>query len=344
MAKPRKKKPAWASYSYDELLDLRFSDLDLKLVDTPLIKLVNQLYAELGQRNISFRPTCWLSDEWFSPDATPGIAIPFYLAHPKLAKLEARQVYQVEGGTDRSCMQLLRHEAGHAICTAYQLYRRAGFKRLFGRFNKPYPDSYRPNPNSKNYVMHLDWWYAQSHPAEDFAETFSVWLKPRSSWRKVYSDWPAIRKLEYMDELMASIMHRTPINRNRAYVDPVSSLRKTLREHYQQKRSRYGVNVPHVYDSELIRLFNGDGDESRGRRSAVTFLRKYRTELCDACARGTGMYPYDIAQILQEMIVRCRELGLTISRSDQEVKMDVSIFIVMQSFDYRQRLNYRIAI
>ena len=26
--------------------------------------------------------------------------------------------------------------------------------------------------------MHLDPWYAQSHPDEDFAETFAVWLTP----------------------------------------------------------------------------------------------------------------------------------------------------------------------
>ncbi len=340
----RIKKQVWSNYSFDELLDLRFSDLKLRLADTPLIKLVDQLYDELEQRNISFKPQCWLSDEWFSPDASPGIAIPFYLAHPKLARLEAKQIYHVEGGTTRSCMQLLRHEAGHAICTAYRLYRRAGFKRLFGRFDKPYPDYYRPNPNSKNYVMHLDWWYAQSHPAEDFAETFSVWLKPRSNWRKLYSDWPAIRKLEYMDELMGSIAHKSPVNRNRRQLEPISRLRTTLREHYEHKRSHYGVNIPHVYDSELIRLFKQDGDESRGRRSAARFLAKYQTELCAACAHGTGMYPYDIAQIIQEMIVRCRELGLTISRTDDEVKMDVAIYIVMQSFDYRQKLGYRIAL
>ena len=147
-----------------------------------------------------------------------------------------------------------------------------------------------------------------------------------------------------MDELMGSIMNRTPINRHRFFIDPISSIHKTLREHYQQKRSRYGVNIPHVYDSELIMLFKGDGNENSGSRSAATFLRKYQAELCDACARGTGLYPYDIAQIVQKMILRCRELGLTISRTDQEVKRDVAIFIIMQSFDYRQRLGYRIVI
>ena len=271
--------------------------------------------------------------------------MPFYLAHPKLTKLEAKQVYEVEGGTDRSCMQLLRHEAGHAICTAYQLYRRKRFRQLFGRHNKPYPMYYRPNPNSKNYVMHLDWWYAQSHPAEDFAETFAVWLKPRSMWRKVYRGWPVMRKLEYIDKLLNSLINKKPLNNNRKFIDPISKLKKTLGEHYEVKRGHYGVNIPHVYDSELIRLFKGFIDNNtKRRRTAATFLKKYSSELCQFCARGTGMYPYDIAQILQDMMVRCRELKLSITRPEDEVKMDVAIFIVMQTMNYRQRISHRITI
>ena len=122
----------------------------------------------------------------------------------------------------------------HAICTAYQLNRRKKIKQAFGKFNKPYPDYYRPNPKSKNYVMHLDWWYAQSHPAEDFAETFAIWLKPRSRWRKDYKDWPVLKKLEYMDELMATLVNKKPLNSKRKFLDPISRLKKTLGEHYQQ--------------------------------------------------------------------------------------------------------------
>ena len=49
---------------------------------------VERLYGELARRGIRFRPHCWLAEEWFSPDGVPGIAIPFYLAHPRLARLE----------------------------------------------------------------------------------------------------------------------------------------------------------------------------------------------------------------------------------------------------------------
>ena len=340
----RFKRPVWADYSFEEILDLRFSDLKLKLEDTPLLKFVEQLYGELEWRGIRFKPHCWLSDEWFSPDGVPGIALPFYLAHPRLEKLEARQIHEVEGGTDRECMKLLRHEAGHAICTAYQLYRRKRFKKLFGRFHKTYPDYYSPNPKSKNYVMHLDWWYAQSHPAEDFAETFAVWLKPRSRWRKDYHDWPVIKKLEYVEELMEVISEQKPLVTRRNYIDPVSKIRKTLREYYQQKREHYGVDIPQVYDGELIRLFKGYNGDSRQRTKAAAFLRKYHAELCEICARGTSMTPYVISQILQEMMIRCREMKLSISRPVDEVKMDVAIFIALQSQSYRHRVNHRIAI
>ena len=46
--------------------------------------------------------------------------------------------------------------------------------------------------------MHLEQWYAQSHPDEDFAETFAVWLAPDSHWRERYAGWPVLRKLEYV--------------------------------------------------------------------------------------------------------------------------------------------------
>jgi len=86
---------------------------------------VRQLYRELNSRGITFRPHVWLSDEWFTPDGVPGIAVPFYLAHPRLRELERSQMLEVEGGTHDWCMRILRHECGHALDNAYRLHRRA---------------------------------------------------------------------------------------------------------------------------------------------------------------------------------------------------------------------------
>jgi hypothetical protein len=338
-----KKQPVWANYSDEDLLSMRFFSLKLRLEDTPLQARIHQLYDELEARGLYFRPHCWLAEEWFSPDGIPGIAIPFYLAHPRLAKLESRQMFEVEGGNERWCMKLLRHEAGHAITTAYQLHRRKRWKKIFGDYSRAYPSHYTPRPKSKNYVLHLEWWYAQSHPAEDFAETFAVWLKSGSKWRQQYRNWPALKKLEYIDELMGTIAGKPASKKSRQQVDPISRINKTIGEHYREKREHYGIDVPEVYDGELLRLFPQNGGKGR-QRSAAAFLKRIAPELCRMCAWGTGEYPYVISQLLQDMILRCREMKLWVTRPEEEVKVEVAIFITVQTINYLHRVHHRVPV
>jgi hypothetical protein len=119
---------------------------------------------------------------------------------------------EVEGGARRECMQLLRHEAGHVVEYAFALHKRKRWQRLFGRAGARYPDHYQPDPSSRDHVQHLRRWYAQCHPDEDFAETFAVWLTPRSAWKKRYAEWPkALEKLEYVDEVMTEIAGEKPL-------------------------------------------------------------------------------------------------------------------------------------
>src|ERR1043166_1872524 len=181
--------PAWVGLSDEELLDIRMCDLGLTIEGTDLEARIAQLNAELDARGLTFRPYYWLSDEWFTPDGIPGIAIPFYLAHARLAKLEFAQMLEVEGSDPIEALRILRHEAGHAIDNAYALRRRPRRRRLFGSPGIEYPEYYTPKPYSKSYVQHLDHWYAQSHPDEDFAETFAVWLDPDSMWPTRYAGW-----------------------------------------------------------------------------------------------------------------------------------------------------------
>src|SRR5439155_877872 len=98
------------------------------------------------------------------PVGFPGIAIPFYLAHPRLAKLELAQMLEVEGGDAESCLRILRHEAGHAIDNGYLLRRRPRRRKLFGSPTVEYPEYYTPKPYSKRFVQHLDHWYGQRLP------------------------------------------------------------------------------------------------------------------------------------------------------------------------------------
>ncbi|HTK86129.1 MAG TPA: putative zinc-binding metallopeptidase, partial [Nitrospiraceae bacterium] len=218
----------WASLTDEQLLDLRLCDLHLKLEGSPLEERIAQLYRELDERGLRFRPHFWLSDEWFTPDGVPGIAIPFYLAHSRLAKLELNQMLEVEGGDADWCMRILRHEAGHAIENAFAIRRRPRRQQLFGKSSVPYPDHYSFKPYSKSFVVHLGSWYAQSHPDEDFAETFAIWLTPESQWQQRYAGWPALKKLTYVDQLMRSLAGQEPRVVVTEEVDPLRRLRKTL--------------------------------------------------------------------------------------------------------------------
>jgi len=256
-ADPEPLKPVdWTTFSDERLLEVRMSDLKLTIEGTDLELRIAEITAELDARGLAFRPFYYLSDEWFTPDGVPGIAIPFYLAHPRLAKLELKEMLEVEGGDPESCLRILRHEVGHAIDNAYDLRRRPTRRRLFGNPATEYPEYYTPKPYSKSFVQHLDHWYAQSHPDEDFAETFAVWLDPHSMWGPRYAGWPAQRKLEYMDRLMREIATARPRVKSVRRLDPLPRLKKTLGEHYRSKREHYGLDHPDFYESDLRNLFS----------------------------------------------------------------------------------------
>src|SRR3954466_10602902 len=154
------KPPDWTTLGDDALLEVRMCDLGLRIEGTQIETRIAVVSGELEGRGIRFRPHYWLSDEWFTPDGVPGIAIPFYLAHPRLEKLELAQMLEVEGSDEAICMKILRHEAGHAIDNAYHLRRKPTRRRLFGNPNTEYPEYYLPKPYSRSFVHPLDHWYA----------------------------------------------------------------------------------------------------------------------------------------------------------------------------------------
>ncbi len=337
--RPRRPKPrvrAWHELSDEALLGLRLRDLKLKVAGTELEQRVARLSGELASRGLNFRPHVWLSTEWFSPDGVPGFAIPFYLAHPRLTELEQRQMHEVEGGTPRSCMQLMRHETAHALDNAFQLHRRVDWRELFGSFESDYVSHYQPKPYSKRFVRHLELWYAQSHPAEDFAETFAVWLDPASHWRTRYRDWPALTKLRYLDRLMAEIQGKRPRKRARDEIEPIDELSKTLGDYYQAKRSRYRLALRETYDRDLKRLFAEPSGAPRERKAA-SFLRKERPEIRKLVSHWTGEYQYAVDRVLSEIIQRVEELDLVVKSGASHVKRDAMLMLAAQTHKYLNR-------
>ena len=330
----------WPDLHDEALLDVRMKDLPLA-IDETLAGRVAGLEQELEARGLRFPLHSYLSDEWFTSDGATAIAVPFYLAHPRLAKLEEAQMLEVEGGEHEWCMRILRHEVGHAIDNAFQLRRRPQRRRVFGLPSKPYPEFYTPKPYSKRYVLHLDAWYAQSHPDEDFAETFAVWLTPTSEWRQRYAGWPALKKLECMDALMTSISGRPPRVVNHDEVDPLRKLHKTLRQHYRNKRRYYGVAYPNFYDRDLRRLFS-ESPEHVGNMTAASFLTRIRRPTRRLVAGWTGIYQYTIDQVLGDMITRCRQLRLRLAVPEDRVRQEFTVLLTVQAMNYLHSGGHRV--
>jgi len=333
----------WPDLNDHDVLDVRFCELGLTIEGSWVEPRIAQLSDELAARGLSFRPHYWLSSEWFSPDGVPGVAIPFYLAHPRLMRLEKAQMLEVEGGTPEWCLQILRHEAGHAFDNAYELRQRRKRIRLFGKPSTPYPDFYLPRPYSKSFVLHLDSWYAQSHPDEDFAETFATWLNPETDWRRRYQDWPALRKLEYMDALMREISGQPPRVATRRVVEPLDRLRTTLRKHYARKRAHYGLEYPDFYDRDLRRLFS-DAPEHARNLKASRAIHRFRREVRRLVAEVTGSYQYTIDRVIEDMITRCDELHLRLRYPEGRTRLDFTLLVTVQTMNYLHSGRHRVAL
>jgi len=306
----------WEELDDAALLRLRFRDLRVRVADSIVRPEVQRLYAELDRRGFRFRPHVWLSTEWFSPDGVPGIAVPFFVAHPRLRRLERRMMGEVEGGSSQGRLRILRHEAGHALDTAYGLRRRADWREVFGRASKPYPRDYSVRPDSRRYVLHLGHWYAQSHPTEDFAETFAVWLQPRARWQREYAGWPALRKLQYVDMLMREIAGRAPRNCDRSVIAPLSQNSRSLAEHYRRKAATY-ERVERRYDEWLETVFAPRAVRPHAV-PAGRFIREIKQQLRRSLVRGTGANPYLADHAIETIRQRARQLDLVLRGPPRE--------------------------
>jgi hypothetical protein len=328
------REPAWASWPDKKLLDLRFCDLKLSIAGTALETRIQQLRRELHELGFKFKPSFWISTEWFTPDGVPGCAVPFYLIHPRLAEVEMQQVGEVEGGTAEWCMRILRHETGHAIDNAFHLRRRKRRQALFGSSKVPYPEFYEPRPYSRSYVLHIEPSYAQSHPDEDFAETFAVWMTPHSDWRQRYAARPVIKKLEYMDELMTSLRGVPPINTRRKQVESLRGLTTTLREHYAERRERFGAGRDRGYDRDLKKLFPRKVADPTGPDSADRFIAALDKRGLAKIKRWTGERQYLIANVLADARARCRHLGLGVDPQAGDTRENFLLFLTAQTVKY----------
>ena len=344
MAEPSATRPGWESLSDEDLLKVRICDLDLKIAGSEVEPRVQHLQAALDERKILVKPICYLGAEWQSPDGVPAICIPFYLAHSRLRQLEMRQMLEIEGGTPDTCDKLMFHECGHAVDHAFKLSPRKGWRDVFGDPRAAYdPTIYHHRPYSRAYVLHLPNWYAQSHPDEDFAETFAVWLaRPPEEWRKNYAGWKALDKLEYIDRTMRGIANKPPkVTQRAGLLGEAAKSKKTLGQHYAWKRKLWSTNYPDFYDADLRKIF---GELTPGDETAARFMKRYRRPVTTAIVNWTGEPKYTVDALITRLIKRADDLGLGTPRDESALLIDIGSYLsaLVSNYLYTGRFKKKV--
>lgn len=288
------------------VLGKKVSELGLRLEGSPVEGYVRQLYKELEHRGlIKFRPVCYLTDEWGCPDQQPVLGIPFYLADPKLRTLE-KAVDALE--SERQIMMYMRHEAGHVFNYAYRLYTTPEWRRLFGPFFRSYRDDYRPVPFSKKFVRHIEGWYAQKHPDEDFAETFAVWLTPRSPWRRQYKGWPAIQKLRYVERVARALADVEPIVKTGEVDITPEDIAVTVEQFYEQAAQERQARIDIALDAHLGQIFLAR--RRRESRPAADIVSRYKPELVEKITYWTGVQRPIVRGLIDSICRTCERMKL----------------------------------
>jgi hypothetical protein len=330
-----------ATIPEEQLLGLRLSELPVRIEGTWLEARIAQLHHELEARNIPFKPRCYLADEWLTPENEPVIGIPFYLAHPRLIELQRKMMLEAEGDTDDWCMKLLRHECGHALSYAYDLNRKRSWQSVFGHPSEAYEETYRFRPYSKSFVRHLDYYYAQYHPDEDFCETFAVWLTPGLDWRRKYAGWKALDKLTFVDKLMAGIAGKPPLRATGRQLWKVSAIRSTLSRYYQKRRLVEAEDFPEFHDDNLRRMFSEGRASGETRRPVAKLLQSHRKSLLTAVSNWTGERRFMVNEVYKAVLKRSRALRLVTEDPDTVAVLKLATYFTTLMMNYRYTTRLR---
>lgn len=319
-----------------EVLAQKISELPLRIEGTILESKINQLYQELEDKGLVFRPSCYLTDEWGCPDGIPIIGVPFYLADNKLSRIEEEYTENLE--TEEEIILYLRHEAGHAFNYAYELYNTEEWHTVFGPFSRPYVEDYKPNPLSKKYVKHMQGWYAQKHPDEDFAETFAVWLTPGMNWKRKYAGWEALKKLEYVDRVVKELGSQQPKLAEMEQDEPVSDLKVSILEYYERTtRKGYPKIISQlgtILDGDLREIFEATAEPTY--KPAHEFILSNRHIFRNSVHYWTGTPIQLIRSLIQYLAERARKGEIFYDPAkEQQYLLQFSAFLLTLAMNYR---------
>jgi hypothetical protein len=256
---------------------------------------------------------------------------------------------------DQMLMMFLRHEAGHALNYAYRLWERPDWKTVFGSFLKPYRDSFETNQSSREFVRHLlhsqhGRYYAQKHPDEDFAETFTVWLTPRSGWRKTYQRYPtALKKLRFTERLVKEIGSDAPmIEMDPGWMlEPYEQVKFTVAEFMNADSKRYVTLASGYVDADLRELFRAEPRSANRRmlfrdyQRADVLLKEQKQMILSRVSYWVGVDSAVVLDLLEKLMSRARALNLWVERAQMEKKtVELVTYITVLCSNYKHRGTY----
>jgi hypothetical protein len=337
-----------------KLLSTRICDLDLRPTGA-LAECVEQVISEMRSHGITFVPAFYLGDDDFwTADRAVSVNIPWYLATPELWQLVNDHLFEYSRD---EVLMYLRHEAGHALAYAYELWKRPDWTAMFGDFRRPYRDVYGPNPWSRDYVRYLHftgmYHYAQKHPDEDWAETFAVWLDPASRWTRRYKDWQvAHAKLEYVHRILEveRVCRGSPPNARNGLRVPYTEIRETVADYFDM-----GDEVDKdliEYRKDLLEIFprmpKRERAPVRGRfsptaqsQSAARFIQQHQKMLMDRLSGWIGgADKREISRFLRQFQALCTEERLFVPEGRRTEKLvELTIVATWHVVDGVHRLS-----
>jgi len=307
--------------SYQKFLTTKICNLELD-INGSMRNSFKRLKRELRSHRILLWPDFYFGNEWGCWNKKISISIPFCFATLELKGLEG------DVPTNEETLKILRHETGHAVNYAYKLWQKEEWKETFGDFNKKYRDGYlsRVNPWSKSYVRHLhylgDPHYAQKHPDEDWAETFAIWLDPRSHWDIKYRNWPnALEKLSCVDRLMEGIAGEEPVNAKKKRDGIYISIEETVSEWWGLDGEILDQELQE-YLNDMNELFIKPADGWRKLLPACKLIRKYARLLAERVSLWiSGSNKHTIRKSLRQWEAICRNESLGYIPEEEDRKL-----------------------
>jgi hypothetical protein len=302
-----------------EVLTTPVNRLGLSLKASLLQPAIDKLLARIKRRGIKLKPHFYLGEDWGCVTGTANIEVGFYDAEPILKELNR----EIRGWVNdpRTIDYLLRHETGHAFCYAHRIYRDPEFRRVFGikgKFFETYPatDRYKPHPWSRDFVNPNRDHYAQKHPDEDFAETFSVWLTLRSNWKRDYRNKrKALAKLDFVTKLVHRYGDQPPAaSLDPADVDvPVEEVKKTVAEVLGGSLRRYRAKASGFIDPLLKRIGRyRPGPVDPGLILLADIIGAHRKFIVEALVRDSQVTVSQASSLVGKMLARSKAMHLSV--------------------------------